>query len=194
METAFAWLGEIFEAILKFVPRILIVRATHAGVKWRHGSEVRSMAPGLHVYWPLVTEIEVIVVARQTLSLPPQVLTTKDNKKVIVGNVVVYKIRDVVQAIGKINWDVDTTINDITLAAVVSVIARHTLEELLEMVAEDKLNDRLTEATRKELRQFGVFVSRCKLTDFADCKVYKIVTDGNGQRRGALSTIAQNTD
>lgn len=177
METAFAWLGQIFEAILKFVPRILIVRATHGGVKWRYGSDVRPLFSGLHVYWPLVTEIEVIVTARQTLALPKQVLTTKDNKKVVVGTVVVYRIRDVVQAIGKINWDVDTTINDITQAAVVSVIARHTLQELLNMVTTDALNDALTEATRKELRQFGVFVSRCKLTDFADCRVYKVVMD-----------------
>jgi len=179
METAFAWLGQIFEAILRFVPRILIIRATHAGVKWRHGSTVRSMQPGLHVYWPLVTEVEVIVVARQTLRLPKQILITKDNKKAIIGTVVVYKIRDVVQAIGKINWDVDTTINDITQAAVVSVIACHTFQELVDMISADKLNDLLTEATRKELRQFGVFVSRCKLTDFADCRVFKLVIDDN---------------
>lgn len=178
METAFAWLGQIFEALLSFVPRILIVRATHGGVKWRHGSKVIPVQSGLHVYWPLVTEIETIVTARQTLALPKQVLTTKDNKKVTIGTVVVYKIRDVVQAIGRANWDVDTTINDITQAAVVSVIARHTLPELLDMVAEDTLNDALSEATRKELRQFGVFISRCKLTDFADCRVYKLVMDG----------------
>jgi len=177
METAFAWLGQIFDALLSFVPRILIVRATHGGVRWRHGSKVIPMFPGLHVYWPLVTEIEIIVTARQTLALPKQVLTTKDHKKIVIGTVVVYKIRDVVQAVGRTNWDVDTTINDITQAAVVSVIARHTLQELLDMVAKDTLNDALSEATRKELRQFGVFISRCKLTDFADCRVYKLVMD-----------------
>jgi len=192
METAFAWLGQIFEAILKFVPRVLIIRATHAGVKWQHGREVRPLMPGLHVYWPLVTEIEVIVTARQTLNLPTQVLTTRDNKKVVVGTVVVYRIRDVVQAIGKINWDVDTTINDITQAAVVSVIAQHTLQELLDMIPMDRLNDLLTIATRKELRQYGVYVTRCKLTDFADCRVFKLVTNDSGQR-STLSSIAQNT-
>lgn len=181
METAFAWLGQIFEALLSFVPRILIIRATHGGVKWRHGDRVIAMQSGLHVYWPLVTEIEIIVTARQTLALPKQVLTTKDNKKVVIGTVVVYKIRDVVQAIGKTNWDVDTTINDITQAAVVSVIARHSLQELLDIVTDDTLSDALSTATRKELRQFGVFVSRCKLTDFADCRVYKLVMDGQVQ-------------
>ena len=79
METAFAWLGQIFDAILSFVPRVLIVRATHGGVKWRHGSQVISMLSGLHVYWPLVTEIEIIVTARQTLSLPKQDEQKKDD-------------------------------------------------------------------------------------------------------------------
>lgn len=190
---AFAWLGQIFEAILKFVPRITIVRATHGGVKWKHGNTIKPMQPGLHIYWPLVTEIEVIVTARQTLNLPTQVLPTKDQRKVIIGAVVVYRIRDVVQAIGKSNWDVDTTINDIALAGVVSVIAKHTYQELLDLLATDKLNDLLTHAIRKELRQFGVYVARAKLTDFSDCRVFKLVTDGNGQRHGALSTIAQNT-
>lgn len=177
MEAAFSWLGQIFEALLMFVPRIFIIRATHSGVKWRHGSKVSDMQPGLHVYWPLVTEIEVIVIARQTLRLPKQILTTKDNKKVVVGVVVVYKIRDIIQAIGKINWDVDTTINDIAQAAVVGVIVCHTHQELVDMMAANSLNDLLTAATRRELRQFGVFISGCKLTDFADCRVYKLVID-----------------
>lgn len=178
METAFSWFGQIFEAILLLVPRILIVQATHGGVKWRHGKHALPMLPGLHVYWPLVTDIEVIVTARQTLSLPTQVLTTQDNKKVVVGAVIVYRIRDIVQAIGKINWDVDTTVNDITQAAIVGVIARHAYNQLLMMVADDTLNTAMTDATRKELRQFGVSVSRCKLTDFADCRVFKLITDG----------------
>ena len=32
MESAFAWLGQFFEAFFKFIPHILIIRATHGGV------------------------------------------------------------------------------------------------------------------------------------------------------------------
>jgi regulator of protease activity HflC (stomatin/prohibitin superfamily) len=176
METAFAWLGQIFDAVLKFVPRIVIVRATHAGVRWRMGARVHAMPPGLHVYWPLTTDIEVLVTARQTNNVPIQVLLTKDRVKLVAGAVVVFKIRDIVQAIGKNNWDVDTTVNDITQAALASVIAESTFDELLAGLSNGELNIKLTQAVRKELRQFGVFVSRCKLVNFADCKVYKLVT------------------
>jgi drug/metabolite transporter superfamily protein YnfA len=32
MESAFAWLGQLFETFYKFIPHILIIRATHGGV------------------------------------------------------------------------------------------------------------------------------------------------------------------
>jgi regulator of protease activity HflC (stomatin/prohibitin superfamily) len=157
-------------------------------VKWKRGHKVVAMNPGLHVYWPLLTDIEIIVTARQTLALPIQVLTTKDQKKVVVGTVVVYKIKDVIHAIGRMNWDVDTTINDITQAAVTSVIAKHSFQEIMDMIGDDKSESTLTDAVRKELRPFGVSVRRCKLVDFADCRVYKIVTNAEGHRSG-LPTV-----
>ena len=111
MESAFAWLSQLIETFYRFIPHIIIIRATHAGVKWVRGKHIKPLMPGLHLYWPLTTEIEVLVTARQTLAIPDQVLTTKDGKKVTVKTLVVYKIRDVVQAIGKQNWDVDSTVN-----------------------------------------------------------------------------------
>src|SRR5688572_16869595 len=130
MEGALGWIGQIVEWLGRFVPRLLIVRSTHGGVKWRSGAQPVPMGPGLHVYWPLVTDVEVIVTARQTDNLATQVLTTKDGQRVVVGVVVVYRIADVVQAIGERNWDHASTIADVTQAAIVSVIAGATLAEL----------------------------------------------------------------
>ena len=36
MESAFAWLNQLIEAVFRFCPRIVIVRATHAGVSVAH--------------------------------------------------------------------------------------------------------------------------------------------------------------
>jgi hypothetical protein len=144
---AFAWIGQIIETLGKFIPRLTIVKATMGGVKWRSGKTVKPMMPGLHVYWPIVTEIELIVTARQTLNLPTQVLMTKDRQKVVVGTVVVYRIKDIVQAIGEKNWDVDTTISDITKTAIVSEIAKLTLDELLAGVVDESVNNRLTKSS-----------------------------------------------
>jgi regulator of protease activity HflC (stomatin/prohibitin superfamily) len=186
MESAFAWLSQLIETLYKFIPHIVIVRATHGGVKWVRGKHIKPLMPGLHWYWPLTTEIEVIVTARQTLAIPDQVLATKDGKKVVVKTLVVYKIRDVVHAIGRVNWDVDTTINDLTQSAVVRVIATHTYDEIMHGVADETMTTTLTREVRKELRQFGVHIVRCKLVDFAECKVLKLLM--NQADKAGMST------
>lgn len=172
---AFAWLGDLVERLGSLIPRLLIVRATHAGVRWRNGKEALPLEPGIHVYWPIVTEIDVIVVARQTLKVTGQVLTTLDGKEVVVGTVVVYRIHDVVKAIGKKNWDVDSTLSDITEAATMDVVASTTFEDILAGIGNGMIADRLTKACRSELRRYGVYVSRARMSDFARCKVHKLV-------------------
>lgn len=178
MDSIFGLLGQILEGLFSVVPRLVIIRATHNGVKWRHGKEPLPVKPGLTVYWPLVTEMEMLVVARQTLNLPTQVLMTRDKKQVVVGAFVVYKIADIVQAIGERNWDVETTVADITQAAIVEEITRRDLDDLLAGVAggkESELNKALTANCKSELRQFGVYINRAGLTDFSTCRVHKVL-------------------
>ena len=176
METAFGWLGQIFDALLQFVPRITIVRNTHAAVKWKPFGKVVAIEGGRRTfYWPLVTEIDQIVVARQTDTLPPQVLTTKDGKAVAVGAFMVYRISDVVKAIGEKNWDVESTVRDITMASITEEVASRGLNQILDtMSGEGNFHEILTSNCRKQLRQFGVYVERVGLTDFAECKVHKV--------------------
>ena len=179
METAFGWLGQIFEAILQFIPRLVIVRNTHQAVKWKTRGRVVAIERGRRTwYWPLVTEIETIVIARQTLNLATQCLMTKDQKQVVAGGFIVYHINDVLQAIGERNWDVESTVGDISMAAIVEEIMQKNLDDLLIQVAagfSGEFNKRLTESCRRQLRQFGVYVDRAGLTDFSICRVYKVL-------------------
>jgi len=178
VESALAWVGYIAEWCGRFIPRLLIIRSTHAGVKYRRGKDALPMLPGLHVYWPLVTEIEVIPVARQTHNLPSQSLLTKDMKRVVVSGVVVYSIKDIVATLSR-NWDVSDTINDITMLAVTHVITSHTLDYLLEHLT-DEVQTELTRVTRRKLSTYGVKVYRTALTDFAECIILKNIGGGGG--------------
>lgn len=178
MDSVFGLLGQILEALFSVVPRLCIIRATHNAIKWRHGKIPIACGPGLMIYWPLVTEVELLVVARQPLNLPTQSLMTKDKHQVVVGAVVVYRISDIVKAIGERNWDVESTVGDITQVAIVEEITRRNLDDLLKGVSEGKdsdLNRALTQNCRDQLRQFGVYVARCGLTDFSTCRVYKVL-------------------
>ena len=163
------WLSDIILALLEIVPRRVIVRSTHRGVKWRMWRGPVELKPGLRLWWPLLSEIEVIPVARQTLNTATQALMTKDGKQVVAGGVVIYSIRDIVKAIGERNYDVDETVNDISQAAIVSVITAWNLGELLENIT-GRVEEDLTDTCRRELRQYGVYVHRAALTDMSACR------------------------
>ena len=171
------WINDIITALLSFVPRPVIVRATHGGVKWPWGKKPKEMKPGFHWYWPFSTEIEVIPTARQTLNLKTQALMTKDRQQVAVGALAVYTINDVVRAIGKRNFDIDATVYDITQAAIVEAVTKWNLDDLLTNIS-GKVETQLTRTVQKRLRQFGVRVQRAALTDFSTAAVYKILSDG----------------
>jgi regulator of protease activity HflC (stomatin/prohibitin superfamily) len=168
---AIAWL---FDALISWVPRIIVVAKTHGGVKWVRGHRIVELKPGLYWYWPLTTTYSLIPTGRQTLNTPPQTLMSKEGKQIVVSGVVVYSIKDVVRAIGHRNWDVDETANDITQAAIVSIVTKHTIEQLMENIC-DKIETDLTNACRKQLRQYGVYVHRAALVDYSTCRTLNLV-------------------
>jgi regulator of protease activity HflC (stomatin/prohibitin superfamily) len=175
MNSALSWIGDFVRWLARFVPRLIIVRSTHAGVRFKRGEIIESIAPGLRIYWPLVTEVEIIPVARQTHNLVTQSLVTSDNKKIVVSGVVVYKIKDVVATMAR-NWDVSDTISDITLVAIASIVTTHTYDYLLQNLTTEVMS-KLTKETRKKLRVYGVFVYWVAFTDFSECMVIKNITD-----------------
>jgi regulator of protease activity HflC (stomatin/prohibitin superfamily) len=179
MDLAFGWIGQIFEALLQMVPRLIIIRNTHACVKWKTRGRTIAIPGGRRTfYWPLVTDIERIVVARQTINLATQCLMTKDDKQVVVGGYIVCHVNDVLKAIAEKNWDVDSTVGDITMATMVGVVMKHTLSELMDGIAagpNGEFMEHLTGECRRQLRMYGVYIDRAGITDFATCRVYKIL-------------------
>jgi len=162
----FEWLNTIFEAILEFFPRRVIVTATHRGVKWKFGFEVVELDPEVHWYWPLVSEVTQYPVARQTLKLDPQTLMTSDLKKVMARGMVVYRIVDVVAAWGEHNLDIDETVADIAAGCIYDLVLGCDLEEMVE----SDHTEALTEAVQEALEEYGVLVEQVKLTDFSEVR------------------------
>lgn len=148
---------------------MVIIRTTHRAVKFVRGKKLVLVEPGLSVYWPLVTEIEVLPTARQPINLPTQRLTTKDGKRTICSAVVVYNIADLIQAVGK-NWDCEATVRDVSMCAVATILTSTDYETLVDTLS-DELRVRLTNACRQELQKYGVRVQNCMLTDFCRANV-----------------------
>lgn len=171
MERAFGWIGEIFQNLMKVLPWLVIVPATHAGVAFARGRHIKKWAPGLHIYWPLVTTYKLAVTVRQTQMIQSKIVMTKDLKTVIAGALVTYFVDDIVAALAQIA-DLASDVLERSQGAILDEISKTSLEA----IQSDRLgfNAVLTERCSATLNGYGVQVISVQLTEFAPCKVIAI--------------------
>lgn len=158
----FDWVGAFFEHLISAIPRFVKIRRTHRGVIWRFCGKPRELKPGLRFVWPMLDEYEIIVVARQTDDLPPQTLTLMDGTTVAVAGLTIYEIDNVVAAYGEFNWDVTSTIKDLSMAAIAEVVTKLTRDDLRNI---SKINSQITRRVRAWSGEYGVKVERCRLVE-----------------------------
>jgi regulator of protease activity HflC (stomatin/prohibitin superfamily) len=171
VDKAFGWIGEIFQSLLKLIPWLVIVPATHGGVAFVRGFRVKEWKPGLHWYWPVVTTYKLMATVRQTQMIKSKTVMTKDLQTVIVGALVTYHVDDVVSALAKIA-DLPSDIMERSLEAILSEVSEGTLQSIqADRVA---FNQALTERVGKSLNGYGVRVLQVQLTEFAPCTAFSV--------------------
>lgn len=171
MDKAFGWIGEIFQTLLRLVPWLVIVPATHAGVAFVRGHRVKEWPAGLHWYWPVATSYKLIAVVRQTQRIQSKVLMTKDLRTVTVGALVTYYIDDVVAAIAKVA-DLPSDIMERSQGAIFAEVSTRTLEEI--QTNRLAFNESLTLRLAEVLTGYGVQILQAQLTEFAPCRAFAI--------------------
>lgn len=164
IDQAFGWLGQLAEFFGSLFPRLTIVKTSHRALKYRHGKNLILLQPGLHLYWPLVTELEWASVVQQVIVHAPHVLETADGVPVVAGGITVYQVSDPLKYLAE-NEDPDAVIDDVAAAAIRQVVVTHRYAELGTDLA--AIDTELTAASRSLLRSFGVRVIRTRLTDLA---------------------------
>jgi len=171
VDKAFGWIGEIFQTLLKFLPWLIIVPATHGGVAFVYGWRIKEWKPGLHWYWPLVTTYKTMATVRQTQRIQSKIVMTKDHKTVTVGALVTYYVDDVVSAIANIA-DLPSDIMERSQGAILAEVSERTLEE----IQSDRVgfNAGLTERVSSVLNGYGVLILHAQLTEFAPCRAFAI--------------------
>lgn len=173
---AFAWLGDIFETILKFLPHLRIVKLTQGGLKMRRGCEVTVLTPGLWWYWPLITTIDIVTTVRDTIDLNGQTFTTKDGRSVLASGMVMYTVSDV-QKLLTTAPDYTNTICDVSMNCIHDVMIQYAWEDLRSGINDGSIGKELKKAAQKELRFFGVEIISLGLKDLAPVRVLKVVQD-----------------
>lgn len=174
MDAAFAWIGRLAEWFGQFVPRWVIVRTTQGAVKFVRGSKPVALGPGIHWFWPAMTEMVVWPTARQSMNFVTQTITTKDGRAVALSAMIVYEIKDLIKIVAE-TWDPEDTIKDITLGSIHDVCCGFTLEDLLDRQRSGALMRDLRRESQKDLERYGVRVLRTTLTDLAPARVIRLL-------------------
>lgn len=167
---ALDWLGDIAQWILTLVPRLVLVRKTHAGVKFTRGRAI-VLKPGLHLVWPVWSEVEKVCVVRQTVNLPYQCLVASDGTGVVVAVTVVYTISDAMAALTGTDNLVDTVL-DISHLAVKRVVQTCLTGELRDgSIKRNGRSYNLDKLLRKrlslDLSTYGVSVKQAFISEIA---------------------------
>lgn len=171
MDKVFGWIGEIFQTLLRFIPWLVIVRATHRGVAFSHGKYIKVWEPGLQWYWPLVTQYVLYTVVRQTQLIQPKVVMTADLQSVLVGALITYHVDDIVAALTTVA-DLPSDVIERTLPLLLGLVSRMTLAEI--QADRQGFNDKITEDVRKVLSSYGVSVHAVQLTELCPCRCLAI--------------------
>lgn len=175
MESAFAWVSQLWEFLCSLVPHLENMPANYGGVKLKHG-KAKEIRPGLYWWLPLTTDIVRLPTKRQTMRLDTQTLTTTDDQAVTASAVVVYEIADVVKALVD-TWDVEDTISDVAQRSVVGALSSRSFEEVREELTGEVAQEILRQC-RRDLRQFGIRVKDAFLSDCTFVTAYRIMGDG----------------
>ena len=179
MDKALGWIGEIFQTLLKLLPWLVIVPATHEGVAFVRGRHVKKWTSGLHWYWPVATTYKTIAVVRQTQLIQSKVVMTKDYKTVIAGALVTYYVDDVVLALAKVA-DLASDVMERAQGSIYEVIGAHSLEDI--QADRQMFRDKLTARVGEALNGYGVQIIQVQLTEFAPARALAI------NARGAIGT------
>jgi regulator of protease activity HflC (stomatin/prohibitin superfamily) len=98
MTAALSWLNDLMQWFGRLVPRPVLVRATHAAVRFSPGGSAALLMPGLIWYWPIVQDVEIVSTQVRTLATSPQLHDSN-----IIGVTVTYRVGDPLKVLTTVN-------------------------------------------------------------------------------------------
>jgi hypothetical protein len=88
------WLNQLMQWLGLWFPRIVLVKATHEGVKFTTRGRVGLYPPGLYIYWPITSEFKTVSTRRRTTEVAAQLCD-----KEVVSVAVAYEITNAIDAL-----------------------------------------------------------------------------------------------
>lgn len=166
--TAFEWLGTLGDGLLKFLPRLIVIRSTQHGVLFRFGRHPRLCRPGLRIWWPLVSDLELIDTAVDTIGLESQTVRTADGRTIGASGWITFKITDPLAALTEYT-DYLETLQETAAGVIAQVLSKTTEKDI------DKISRALTEEFNRQQALVGLKVVQFSLSHYFEIE-YPIST------------------
>jgi regulator of protease activity HflC (stomatin/prohibitin superfamily) len=149
-----------------------IINEYDGGVRLRFGKFHKVLQPGLTYKIPFIDSILSHHVVWTTMNLPPQSLTTKDEKNIVVTAVVKYRIVDIKVFLLEV-YDTIDAISDMSQAAVKRAIMAKTWDEC----KSEELDSELTKKARAEAKKWGIEIVTITLANLACIRSIRLFND-----------------
>lgn len=161
--------------MLKLLPRLVLVPATHEGAAFVFGRNVRRWGAGLHWYWPVATQYKMIAVVRQTQLIQSKVVMTRHHQTVIVGALLANYVDDGVTALAKVA-DLASDVMEGSHGTIYETINTYTLEEI--QSDRTAFKDVLTQRASDAMNGYGIQIIQVQLTELAPTRPRSINLHG----------------
>lgn len=167
------WIPQFFEKLTCIIPRLVRVPTTHRLVKWSWCQEISDHGPGIHWYWPVVTEMLLVDMRWKSCVNYVQTVTMQDGTTVSARAMTVWRPYDLTLMVGQ-NEDYADRVAETSLSTVVDVLCPLSAQQLKCVGA---LNYALTAENRTQLAACGIEVVSSKFTELAVSPAYRLIND-----------------
>lgn len=162
--TALDWLGDIGGALVELFPQRRIICTTQAGVLWRFGKNPRILGPGWYLWWPLISELQVMNVVTETIDISPQTIKTADDKTVGVSGWITYRITDPLLVATEF-VDYESTLQETAAGTLASVVSQFSSK-----ITMSQLNKELRKALKDNFVTKGIQIQDFALSDYFEVR------------------------
>ena len=158
------------------VSPIFIIDMWEKGIVLRAGKFLRRVEPGMYFKIPFFDSVWKHMVITQSLEMPPQSITTLDDKNIVVKGIIRFKIKNIELFLTTITEPKDV-LTDTTAGMIREIVEKMKWKEGKNV---DKV---LTEEVSKFMQNWGIDVEKVTLTDFQIANSIRLIQDNSHQSK-----------
>lgn len=155
---------------------IFIIDQWEEAVVLRNGKFLKTVKPGLYYKRPFFDSVWKHTTITQSIDIPPQSVTTADNKNVVVKGIIRFTITDIKAFLLTITQPQDV-LTDTTGGMIRDIIEDTRWEGIID------IDKKLTSEVGKFVKKWGIKVEKVTLTDLQIANSIRIIQDATHQSK-----------